>query len=107
MANFISEDNIEKACVSILIKDNKYKSLNCMTAEPETLPDGSGREHKKQVVLPDVLRDSLVKINPNIPITCVEKVAYDLCKTPCSVDLMQTNYQNYQKLRNGIQVEYE
>ncbi|WP_313524684.1 type I restriction endonuclease subunit R [Anaerotignum sp.] len=107
MPNFISEDMIEQACIQKLVMQNGYNSINCMTEKPETLPDGSGRENKKQVVLPCILLERLVKINPHLPISCVEKVAAELIKTPNSADLMQTNYQNYQKIRNGINVEYE
>lgn len=108
MPNFISEDNIEQAAIEKLVECNRYNNhINCMTEKPETLPDGSGRENKKQVVLPSVLLDSLIKINPQIPVACIEKVASELYKTPHTADLMQANYQNYKKLRNGIQVEYE
>lgn len=78
-----------------------------MTEKPETLPEGSGRESKKQVVLPSVILESLIKINPHLPKSTVEKVAGELCHTPNAADLMQINYQNYQKLRNGINVEFE
>ena len=108
MPNFISEDMIEIACIDLLISENKYDShINCMTEKPETLPDGSGRENKKQVVLPCVLLESLIRINPHLPASCIEKVAHGLVKTQKATDLMQTNYQNYQKIRNGISVEYE
>lgn len=107
MPNFISEDNIEQAAISRLVNENKYDEINCMTAEPENLPDGSGRDNKKQVVLPSVLFQSLCKINPNIPVDVVHKVADELIKTPTTAELMHTNYVNYNKLRNGIQVEYE
>lgn len=107
MANFISEDNIEQAAIKMLVNTNGYNSINCMTAEPETLPDGSGRTDKKQVVLRDVLLKSLIDINPHIPKEVIEKTADELAKTPLTAELMQMNYQNYQKIRNGIQVEFE
>ena len=31
----------------------------------------------------------------------------DLCHTPVSGDLMLTNFHSYQKIRNGITVEYD
>ena len=107
MANFISEDNIEQATIQKLVAENKYNSINCMTAESETLPDGSGRENKKQVVLPTVILESLCRINPNIPVDTIKAVAKELCKTPTTVDIMQVNYQNYSKIKNGINVEFE
>ena len=75
-----------------------------MTEEPDTLPDGTGRKDKKQVVLPDVMLESLCRINLDIPEQTVRTVVDELCRTPVSGDLMQTNYQNYQKIRNGITV---
>ena len=72
----------------------------------DTLPDGTGRKDKKQVVLPDVMLESLCRINPDIPEQTVRTVVDELCHTPVSGDLMLTNYQNYQKIRNGITVEY-
>ena len=97
---------IEQAAIKALQERHNYTVLNCMTEEPDTLPDGTGRKDKKQVVLPDVMLESLCQINPDIPEQTVRTVVDELCHTPVSGDLMLTNYQNYQKIRNGITVEY-
>lgn len=107
MPNFISEDMIEQALIQKLVFEKGYTHINCMTEKPETLPDHSGREDKKQVVLPSILLESLKVINPHMPASCIEKVAQQLSKTPNSTDLMQVNYQCYQTIRNGVNVEYE
>ena len=57
MANFISEDDIEQAVLQKLQTDYGFQLLNCFTAKPETLPDGSNRNNKRQVILTDRLRD--------------------------------------------------
>ena len=106
MPKIITEDMIEQAAIKALHERHNYTVLNCMTEEPDTLPDGTGRKDKKQVVLPDVMLESLCRINPNIPEQTVRTVVDELCHTPVSGDLMLTNYQNYQKIRNGITVEY-
>lgn len=106
MPKIITEDMIEQAAIKALQERHDYNVLNCMTEEPDTLPDGTGRKDKKQVVLPDVMFESLCRINPDIPEQTVRTVVDELCHTPVSGDLMQTNYQNYQKIRNGITVEY-
>ena len=106
MLKIITEDMIEQAAIKALHERHNYTVLNCMTEEPDTLPDGTGRKDKKQVVLPDVMLESLCRINPNIPEQTVRTVVDELCHTPVSGDLMLTNYQNYQKIRNGITVEY-
>lgn len=107
MANFISENEIEQAVIKKLLECNEYNAINCMTEKPDTLPDGSGRENKKQVVLPDILLKSLLRINPHLPAECVKQVSEQLVSTPYGTELMQMNYNNYQKIRNGILVEYE
>lgn len=106
MPKIITEDMIEQAAIKALHERHDYIVLNCMTEEPDTLPDGTGRKDKKQVVLPDVMFESLCRINPDIPEQTVHTVVDELCRTPASGDLMLTNYQNYQKIRNGITVEY-
>mgnify|MGYP002545968373 FL=1 len=106
MPKIITEDMIEQAAIKVLHERHDYIVLNCMTEEPDTLPDGTGRSSKKQVVLPDVMFESLCRINPDIPTETVRMVADELCHTPMSGDLMLTNFQNYQKIRNGITVEY-
>ena len=97
---------IEQAAIKTLQERHNYTILNCMTEELDTLPDRTGRKDKKQVVLPDVMFESLCRINPDIPEQTVRTVVDELCHTPVSEDLMLTNYQNYQKIRNGITVEY-
>ena len=67
MANFISEDNIEQASINLLVATHKYNSIKCYTPTPEMLPDNSGRANKKQVVLPQILLEQLIKLNPDIP----------------------------------------
>ena len=106
MPKIITEDMIEQAAMKALQERHDYTDLNCMTEDPDTLPDRTGRTDKKQVVLPDVMFDCLCRINPDIPTETVRTVAEDLCRTPLSGDLMLTNYHNYQKIRNGITVEY-
>lgn len=107
MAQIITEDMIEQSAIKLLVDVNKYESINCYTTDKETLPDGTGRVCKKQVVLPEILFNKLCQINPNIPIETVKAEVDKLCSTTIHGDLMATNYENYNKLRDGIIVEYE
>ena len=106
MPKIITEDMIEQAAIAALHERHNYGVLNCYTEDPEALPDETGRSNKKQVVLPEVLFESLCRINPEIPVETVRTVSDELCHTPVSGDLMLTNYGNYQKIRHGIKVEY-
>jgi len=107
MAQIITEDMIEQSAIEMLVTNNNYESINCFTTDRETLPDGTGRENKKQVVLPNILFDMLCQINPNIPTETVKAAAEKLSITPNTADLMLINYENYQILKLGIVIEYE
>ena len=107
MPKIITEDMIEQAAIQALHDVQGFDVLHCYTEDPEDLNDNTSRSSKKQVILPAVLLESLIRINPGIPEATVRSVAEELCKTPPSGDLMLTNYYNYQKIRNGIQVQYQ
>lgn len=107
MANFISEDNIEQAAIKLLVECHNYKAIRCFTESPDTLPDNSGRTDKKQVVLPEVLLEQLIKLNPNIPEETIKTQWRELCHTPATYDIMEENYKNYLKIKNGIDVTYQ
>ena len=107
MANFISEDNIEQAAIKLLVDCHEYSAINCYTRDPEMLPDNSGRNNKKQVVLPQVLLEQLIKLNPEIPEETIKTEWEALCYTPATYDTMEVNYKNYLNLKNGIDVIYQ
>ena len=48
MPNFISEDQIEQALLQRLQHVCGYNALNCFTAQPDDLNDGSGRTDKRE-----------------------------------------------------------
>lgn len=87
MPKIITEDMIEQAAINTLQERHNYTILNCMTEEPDTLLCGTGRKDKKQIVLPDVMLESLCRINSDIPEQTVRTVVDELCHTPVSSDL--------------------
>lgn len=108
MANYISEDDIERP---ILEKLNnlpfKYDILRC-SADAESrdnLNDGTGRNSKRQCVLPVVLTDALYRINPTIDKSIIDGIVRDLSRDFTGTDLTDTNYKNYKKIRDKIKVK--
>lgn len=108
MANYISEDDIERA---ILEKLNNlpfnYDILRC-PADAESrdnLNDGTGRNSKRQCVLPVVLTDALYRINPTIDKSIIDDIVRDLSRDFTGTDLTDTNYKNYKKIRDKIKVK--
>jgi type I restriction enzyme, R subunit len=108
MAKIIIEDMIEKAIIQELMSPElDYSHINCYTRDPEDLMDGTNRENKKQVVLLDILLQQLQIINPQIPLETLEDVAKSLITSRLIAELITVNYENYNKIRNEVKVEYQ
>lgn len=108
MKNFISEDDIEQSILAKLKEEPfKYDIIICDSNpdKREDLNDGTGRTSKKQCVLPTVLVNALRKINPNIELSYLQRIAKDLSRDFTGTDLVQTNYKLYQQIRNGIKID--
>lgn len=65
MANYISENDIEKACVEILMQELKYDEHLNLWQLPNDGNDDFGRKDAQKVVRLSQLRSSLKEINPN------------------------------------------
>ena len=73
MPNFISEDQIELALLQRLQHVCGFDVLNCYTADPADLNDGSGRKDKREVLLSLRLRAAAMRLNPQIPEATVDE----------------------------------
>ena len=108
MKNFISEDDIEQA-ILVKLKEEPFKyDIICCDPNPDKrddLNDGTGRTTKKQCVLPVVLEKSLQKINPDVELSYLQRIAKDLSRDFTGTDMVQTNYRLYQQIRNGIKID--
>lgn len=107
MAQLIYEDDIEQAVMERLaLPEFGYEMLFC-DPEPskrEDLNDGTGRSSKKECILPIVLKESLRRINPQIPESIIDDVVRKMRRDYSGTDMVATNYELYGKIRNGIKV---
>lgn len=109
MKSFISEDDIEQAILSMLEgAPFGYQVVRCDPSpeKMEDLNDGTGRANKKQCVLPAILRESLTRLNPNVPPDKLEELTHELARDYSATDMTATNYTLYKKLRNGVRVNF-
>ena len=107
MPNFISEDDIEQAILGKLeIEPFNYNIVHCDPSpdKREVLPDGTGRQNKKQCILPQILHENLKRLNPNIPKDKLAEIFKDLCRDFSATDMTATNYKYYNQIRNGIKI---
>ena len=110
MANYITEDDIEISLINILKSDElAYNFIQC-DANPnlkEDLNDGTSRTSKKQCVLPEQIKTALYKLNPDIPSENIDSVIRELCRDFTGTDMVKTNYDNYNLIRNGKKVDFK
>ena len=107
MANFISEDDIEQAVLQKLQTDYGFQRLNCLTAKPETLPDGSNRNNKRQVILTDRLRSAVRRLNPDLPDTAIDAAVDQITQPRRSISTIAANNELDALIRNGFATDYE
>lgn len=108
MAKYITEDDIETAVLDKLsLPDYGYDIIKCNPNpnKREDLHDGTGRSSKKECVLPCILKKSLMKINPHIPERIIDDVLKALTRDFTGTDIVATNYDLYNKIRNQIKVK--
>ncbi|AEE54474.1 type I restriction endonuclease subunit R [Haliscomenobacter hydrossis] len=101
MANYISEDQIEKATIELYVQKLGYRHLNCFDQ------DLTGRANETEVVLKPLLRKKLSDLNPQLPSSAIDAAYEILCHTRFDKSSFQANQEVYGLIKNGIQVEIE
>lgn len=107
MPNLISEDQIEIAITKVFTERLQYRAINCYTPDPETLPDGSGRSDKREVVFLDILKDKAIELNPYIPENIIEQALTQLTARRYAMSPILANKEVYNLIRGGIPVQYQ
>jgi type I restriction enzyme R subunit len=107
MANFISEDDIEQALLQRLQHLAGWNTLNCCTAQPDDLNDGSGRTDKREVILADRLRAAIARLNPHVPAAAQEQALATLLQPRRAMSLVKANREVDGLIRDGVVVEFE
>lgn len=107
MPNFISEDDIEQALLQRLQHGCGFDVLNCYTADPADLNDGSGRKDKREVLLPQQLKAAALRLNPHIPVATIDEALARLADRRQAMSLVAANREVDGLLRDGIAVTYE
>ena len=105
--NFISEDDIEQALLQRLQHLCGFNVLNCFTAQPDDLNDGSGRADKREVILAGPLRAALQRLNPQAPASAVDSALAQLMQPRTAMSLVAANREMDGLLRDGVPVTYE
>jgi type I restriction enzyme R subunit len=106
--NFISEDDIEQAILKRLHAEFNFDLLNCYTAKPEELNDGSQRADKRDVILADRLLAACIELNPSVPQAVIEQqVLPKLLDRRGAMSPIAANREVDGLMRDGVAVEFD
>lgn len=104
MKAFITEDDIELGLMEVLEKTHHYSIIHCDPSPDakDTLPDGTGRTDKAQCYLPEVMKESLQRINPGVDSSLIDKAISTLIQPASETTIIDKNYIIYKAIREGL-----
>lgn len=99
MANYISEDQIEKAIIEVFTHNLGYRHINCIDR------DTTGRQAETEVVIKPLLRRKLIELNKGLPESAIDEAFEQLCQTRLDKSEFEANKEIAGLIKNGIQLE--
>ncbi len=94
----ITEDQIEKAVISVFVNNLDYRHLNCFDM------DTTERESETDVVIKPLLKRKLKELNPHLGEELIEEAFKDLCNTRFDKSDTHANRELYALLKDGVEV---
>ena len=107
MQSFISEDNIEQAiCDRLSQPEYGWQRIECdPSVEGQNDLSKTGRANVEECILPEIFRNTLRRINPEIDAEILDEIVREYRKDYTGTDMVDTNYRFYNQIRNGIKVK--
>ncbi|MGB0513722.1 MAG: type I restriction endonuclease, partial [Wenzhouxiangellaceae bacterium] len=102
----ITEDQIEQGIVQRLQFLYGYDALDCNTADPADLNDGSNRADKREVIFHDRLKSAAVALNPEIPESVIDAALRQVLDRRQTMTMVAANRELEQLIRDGVRVEF-
>lgn len=94
----ITEDQIEKAIISVFVNNLGYRHLNCFDV------DQTDRESEADVVIKPLLKRKLKELNPHLSHETIEEAFKEICKTRFDKNDVHANREIYALLKDGVDV---
>ncbi len=98
---YLNESHIEAADIKYFVETLGYTHLDAW--EKQLV----GRTNLKEVVLKDRLRANLLKLNAQLPESCIDFAIGELTKSRTSLSAVMANKEVYELIKNGISVTYK
>ncbi|MCU0239368.1 MAG: type I restriction endonuclease subunit R [Pyrinomonadaceae bacterium] len=106
MANYISENDIEKACCEVIMNELKYDEHLNLWQLPDDGNQTFGRTNAHEVVRIETLRQTLKKINPNISQNSIESAILELTQNRLHLTMFEANRAITKLLHDGFDVPF-
>ena len=103
--NKFNEDNlVEKTVISLIeeLWQDPSCHINAFTDEEDKR---LGRDNRGEVLLTPTLRDSLKKLNPDLPSESIEEAITELSRDRSTMSLVKANQEIYKLLKDGLNVD--
>lgn len=104
MANYISENDIEKACVEVLINELGYDEHLNLWRLPDDGNRAFGRADASEVVRVEQLRATLTKLNPHAAADSINAAITELTQSRLHLSPFEINRAPIKLLREGFDV---
>ncbi len=98
MANFISEDQIEKATIELFVNNLGYRHINCF------VQDNTGRENETDVVIKALLKQKLQELNKHLSTEIIDEAVHQICQTRFDKSDILANREIFNLLKEGVQI---
>ena len=98
---YLNESHIEVADINFFTEKLGYTHINAW--EKQLL----GRKSLKEVVFRDRLKNTMTKINPQFPETCIDFAVSEITKSRATLSPVLANKEVYELIKNGVQVNYK
>lgn len=104
MKAFITEDDIELGLMEVLEKTHHYSIIHCDPSPDakDSLFDGTGRTDKSQCYLPEIMKESLLAINPGVDVSLIDKAIGTLIQPASETTIIDKNYVIYKAIRESL-----
>jgi len=97
---YLYESHIEEADINFFVEELGYRHINAW--EKQLL----GRKSLKEVVLADRLKESLIRINRQIPEPCIDFAIREITRSRATLTPVMANQEVYELVKNGVPVTY-
>lgn len=94
----ITEDQIEKAIISVFVNNLGYRHLNCFDV------DATERDCETDVMIKPLLKRKLKELNPQLSEEVIEEAFKEICNTRFDKSDIHANREIYSLLKDGVQL---